>query len=105
MGGTPQYFAPELLQGRYGTQVDVWALGCMLYELLTGHFLFPQKDEDELFEAQARGLPKDAFTSDKWAGEISDNAQDFLRDILAVNPKKRLSASGALSHLWLSKSD
>jgi serine/threonine protein kinase len=29
--GTPQYFAPELIDGAYGSQVDMWALGAMLY--------------------------------------------------------------------------
>lgn len=38
--GTPQYFAPELIKGAYSSQVDMWALGAMLYEMLTGHICF-----------------------------------------------------------------
>ncbi len=34
--GTTEYMAPELLQGAAGTNADLWALGIMLYELLTG---------------------------------------------------------------------
>ena len=34
--GTPQYFAPEMLWKAYGPQVDLWALGVVLFQLLVG---------------------------------------------------------------------
>ena len=33
--GTPQYFAPEMLWKAYGPQVDLWALGVVLFQLLS----------------------------------------------------------------------
>lgn len=45
--GTRYYMAPEIiLMGDCNNMVDIWALGCMLYELLTGEILFdPHSDE------------------------------------------------------------
>ena len=41
VGGTIPYIAPEALEGgRVGPPVDVFALGCVLYEMLTGRALF-----------------------------------------------------------------
>jgi len=36
MWGTKEYFAPEVIEMGYGPQADVWALGCVLYEMLSG---------------------------------------------------------------------
>lgn len=41
--GTVEYMAPELLQGAAGTNADLWALGIMFYELLTGQRPFTGK--------------------------------------------------------------
>ena len=37
MWGTKEYFAPELIDQAYGPQADLWALGCILFEMLCGH--------------------------------------------------------------------
>ncbi len=51
MWGTKEYFAPELIDQSYGPQSDLWALGCILYEMLCGHQAFPirERDDEESF--------------------------------------------------------
>jgi serine/threonine protein kinase len=38
--GTLQYKAPEMLEGNYNELIDIWAVGVMTYEILTGHLPF-----------------------------------------------------------------
>lgn len=47
MWGTAEYFAPEVIQQSYGPQADVWALGCVLYEMLSGEQAFPTREGDK----------------------------------------------------------
>jgi len=54
------YRAPEVILGiHYGTQIDVWSLGCMLAELYTGFPLFAGHDEGDQIAAicERLGLP------------------------------------------------
>ena len=46
MWGTKEYFAPEVIEQAYGPQADVWALGCVLYEMLVGEQAFPVREHD-----------------------------------------------------------
>ena len=43
--GTPLYMAPEIvMQDMYTEKVDVWSLGCIVYQLLTGITPFDAKN-------------------------------------------------------------
>lgn len=113
MWGTPQYFAPELIDKAYGTQVDVWSMGCVLYELLTGHKLFGGDDlTDDFWEDDAaqsklwadihRGPDESAFGPDRWDADLSAACKDCILQMCAVDPTARCSAGQALSHPWIS---
>jgi serine/threonine protein kinase len=53
--GSDQYKAPEIIsRNKYGTPVDIWGIGCLLYEIFAGHRLF--KDSFEI-EAYRNGTP------------------------------------------------
>uniref|UniRef100_A0A672Q3V1 Protein kinase C n=1 Tax=Sinocyclocheilus grahami TaxID=75366 RepID=A0A672Q3V1_SINGR len=71
--GTPDYIAPEIiLEELYGVSVDWWALGVLLYEMLSGHAPFEAETEDELFEC----ILKDEVIYSSW---LSNEAEDILR--------------------------
>ena len=61
--GTPYYKAPEIYRGDVlvTTNVDLWALGVILFEMLTGNWPFPATNEFELFKRIERApykIPK-----------------------------------------------
>jgi len=48
VSGTPAYMAPETFDGHRSQQTDVWSVGVILYQLLSGSLPFPQTDMTSL---------------------------------------------------------
>ena len=97
--GTPSYFAPEVLQGNgYTLAVDYWSLGVILYILLSGSAPFYEESQELLYEKILQGTFE--FPPEDWC-EVSAEAMDFIRNLLEVDPSKRLSASNILAHPWV----
>ena len=47
--GTPLYMAPEILRGeKYNNKVDIWSLGCIIYELCTSNYYFENKNQGKI---------------------------------------------------------
>lgn len=55
--GTFHYMAPEIGQGRYGKEIDIYALGIMLYEMLTGHVPFDGESSQEIIMKHLTARP------------------------------------------------
>eukprot|EP00526_Cylindrotheca_closterium_P002460 CAMPEP_0113651034 /NCGR_PEP_ID=MMETSP0017_2-20120614/27189_1 /TAXON_ID=2856 /ORGANISM="Cylindrotheca closterium" /LENGTH=939 /DNA_ID=CAMNT_0000563651 /DNA_START=238 /DNA_END=3057 /DNA_ORIENTATION=+ /assembly_acc=CAM_ASM_000147 len=79
---TRQYRAPEVLIGsKYDTSADIWSLGCMTFELLTGDLLFDpragedyDRDEDHLamFQELLGKMPKKLALEGKYSKQFFD---------------------------------
>eukprot|EP00934_Nitzschia_sp_Nitz4_P005669 Nitzschia sp. Nitz4//scaffold212_size37733//14216//18909//NITZ4_007733-RA/size37733-snap-gene-0.76-mRNA-1//1//CDS//3329542022//5659//frame0 len=104
--GTPQYFAPEVLQrrttvsgaGRYGKPADMWSLGVILYILLTGRPPFGG-ELDPLMAYEALDFESDPV----WRS--IPVARDLVQQLLRLDPKRRLSVRQACAHPWVNTDD
>jgi len=124
---TRWYRAPELLLGDtgYGKAVDLWAIGCIMGELIDGQPLFPGESEiDQLYVIQKVMGP---LTSDqmelflrnprflglkfpdmsrpetiekRYVGKLTKKALSFMKGLLQMDPAKRLQAHETLGHSY-----
>jgi len=101
MCGTPNYLAPEVVLNEpgmgYDSIVDSWSVGVMIYSMLTGLAPFNDDDTLQLSERMKRRVPD-------WAPmfRFSEQAVDFTRRLLDLDPRNRMSLSEARYHQWLS---
>eukprot|EP00884_Botryococcus_braunii_P001917 jgi/Botrbrau1/11726/Bobra.0195s0053.1 len=96
--GTAYYIAPEVLQGDYSFEADVWSVGAVAYVLLCGCPPFCGKNEREVFQ-KVMTAPIE-FPADVWGG-VSDLAKDFVAGLLEREVGERMTVEGALGHPWL----
>lgn len=116
---TSWYRAPEIVRGRsYDTKIDIWSLGCVMFEFLTGYHLFKNVTEDnnDLISSIMEGLIPNYSTrrghitwNTFWsmhpikiqAGEDLYYCKLFLQSMLEQDPLYRKSATDLLSHPFL----
>ncbi len=125
---TRWYRAPEIMLTfqQYTTAIDVWSVGCILAEMLSGRPLFPGTDYHNQLQLiiQTLGTPTaDDFNVIKsWRAkeyirmlplcnkkpfselfpDANPLAVDLLEKLLSFNPKKRITVTQALEHPYLS---
>ena len=98
--GTAYYMAPELLLNNYDKACDVWSIGTIVYILLCGYPPFNGDTDPDIFDAIKLG--KFAFPKQAWSSKSHD-VKDFIKCLLKMDPKKRLTAREALDHPWIRK--
>ena len=98
--GTSFFIAPEVLNEKYDKTCDLWSLGVTAFVMLCGYPPFQGRSNREVCLNVKRG--KYSFNSKHWQG-VSKEAQDFVRRLLQVNVKKRMSVEKALKHPWIVK--
>ncbi|XP_054321369.2 LOW QUALITY PROTEIN: inactive serine/threonine-protein kinase PLK5 [Pongo pygmaeus] len=87
--GTPNFLAPEVIsRNGHSCQSDIWALGCLMYTVLTGTPPFMASPLSEMYQNIREGhYPEPAH--------LSANARRLIAHLLAPNPAERPS----LDHL------
>ena len=127
---TRWYRAPELLisQGEYGSEVDYWAIGCIMGDLVDGNPLFPGENELDQIHCIQKVLgnltekQQDTFYSNpifqgknllniskpetlerRYFGKLNKQAIMFMKGLLEIDPKKRLNGVSVFQHPYLTK--
>ncbi|KAG8373174.1 hypothetical protein BUALT_Bualt12G0143600 [Buddleja alternifolia] len=96
--GTPMYLSPEAVRDRVQkAPCDVWALGCIVLEMLTGK---PVWDKGLKVEEILRKISSDKECP-KIPNELSKEAKDFLKRCFMRRPMYRMTCEMLLSHPFL----
>lgn len=96
--GTIYTMSPQVLQGIYTSQADVWAVGVVSFMLLSASKPFKHAKRRRLIDQIMRCAYK--MDAPIWE-HVSDDSKDFVKQMLVVDPKKRLTATSALEHPWI----
>ena len=103
--GTPEYISPEILLGTgHDHTSDWWALGILIYEMLTGIPPFYDKNRNKMFLNIERGKIRWP-DHEKHGISVSEEAQDLITKLLDRDRTKRLGANGGeevLAHPFFS---
>ncbi|KAL7638964.1 UNVERIFIED_CONTAM: hypothetical protein RMT77_010498 [Armadillidium vulgare] len=93
--GTPLYMAPELIdENPYDHTADLWSLGCILFELLTGKPPFCTTSIVQLIKMVQHEHVK-------WPVNFGEICKNFLEGLLQKEPSKRLTWPYLLDHPWI----
>ena len=108
MVGTPDYVAPEIVENKaHSFAVDWWSLGVMVYEFLIGEPPFHASSEQEIYDNITKcrySIPDNDEDAEEEEGfYISEEARDFIKGLLTLDPEKRLGSNSSdeiLHHKW-----
>lgn len=101
--GTPVYMAPEVILQGYDAQADMWSVGMLMYQLLTGTFPFWDSVANvSLQQVWQAILVKKLDLDSSWVkSSMSEGARNLLKGLLVREPGTRLTANQALEHPWI----
>ena len=101
--GTAMYVAPEIAEGfmkrSHGFPVDWWSLGCVLFEMLTGHAPFGDTDNASKFEIFNNINSREA----SFPILMNADLKALMKGLLVKDPQQRFSAVEVKQSAWLAK--
>ncbi|CAD8104320.1 unnamed protein product [Paramecium primaurelia] len=127
---TRSYQAPEILFGsqNYSYAVDMWSVGCILFEMLTGQVMYNKETKQDQIQSifEFLGTPNDqdiesfqlknpehlrfqiqlnqtkqTFRMHQILDSYDPNAKDFIKNCMKYNPQQRMTAQQALEHPYV----
>ena len=95
--GTPIYLAPEIIKEQaHDEHVDVWCIGVLLFELITGNVPFQGND----IETLQNNILKLKIS---WPRDINTDVKNLIMKILKLDPNQRLPLSDMLQHPFFTR--
>ena len=95
--GTPIYLAPEIIKEHgHDERVDVWCIGVLLFELITGSVPFTGSDIDTL-------KTNILHLKISWPKDINQDVKNLISKILKIEPSQRLSLEEILNEPFITK--
>jgi serine/threonine protein kinase len=87
---------PTASSEEYTNAVDLWAVGCITYRLITGQIPFPDASLSN-YVRDKRLFPYSSLLGNN----IERPCIEFIEGLLNISPRERLSAPQALKHPWI----
>ncbi len=93
--GTVHYMAPEVANGRYGKEIDIYALGVILYEMLTGRVPFEGESVGEVLMKHLTAAPDVSMLAEPYPQRGRPGAGEGPRAAIPLGGRdaRRLTAS------------
>jgi serine/threonine-protein kinase len=94
--GTPDYMAPEQVRGKRGDRrIDIYSLGAILYEMLTGHVPFEGATPFIIMNSRVSGDP---VALRQFNPELSPQVEEIVLHAMARNPSDRYQTALEMKH-------
>jgi len=95
--GTPEYIAPEQLKGRRGDErTDIYSLGAILYEMVTGTIPFSAGRDEDGFAAMNARLTGDPVAPRALNNNLSEQVEELILHAMERDPGKRFPTALAM---------